>query len=82
MLQVFPLCLYVIATGCGTIYSQMTKRGWVVLLLVFGGFAASLACIIPNEGINLPAARMGAIVMYVFVYLVVLSEARVVANSR
>lgn len=77
-LVVFPLCLYVVATGCGTIYPRMPARGWLVLLLVFGGFAASLGCIIPNSDpsvrINLAAARVGAVLMYAAVYLTVLAE--------
>ena len=80
-LVVFPLSMYVIATGCGTIYSQMPTRGWLVILLVFGGFAASLGCIIPNESIDLPAAQVGAILMYVSVYLVVLAVAHLVERA-
>ena len=76
-LVVFPLCLYIIATGCGTIYAQVPTRGWLVVVFVFGGFAASLGCsIVPNSD---PTATLvgGAIatLLYAAVYLTVLAEA-------
>jgi len=76
-LVVFPLSLYVIATGCGTIYAQVPTRGWLVVVFVFGGFATALGCSIvpnPNHSVNLVAGAI-ATLLYAAVYLTVLAEA-------
>ena len=73
-LVVFPLCLYVIATGCGTIHPRLPLRGWMVLLFVGGGLIAALACA-TSEEVDAYAAYVGSIVMYLFVLVVIIAEA-------
>ena len=75
-LVVFPLSLYVIATGCGTIYAQVPTRGWLVIVFVFGGFATSLGCSFANIDPNvILVATAIATLLYVAVYLTILAEA-------
>jgi hypothetical protein len=66
-----------VLTGTRTIYPQVPPRGWLVVVVVFGGFATSLGCsIVPNDSptVNLVAGAI-ATLLYAAVYLTVLAEA-------
>ena len=78
------LCLFIIATGAGTVRSSMLPRNWVLMVFLFAGFLTATALGLPlsrqNLGIDNPSFFILSIIMYAGILTTIFVESY--GNSR
>lgn len=83
-LSALLLCLWLIATGCGTIHAQLGVRNWFLLVCLFGGF---IACAALGSPITVSELQLDSDTLFVgecFTYLLIMftTSADAWSNSR
>jgi hypothetical protein len=78
------LCIYLIATGAGSVRPTLICRNWVMLLVVFTAFPTALALSLPLTAITAQIdaypAVIASLILYVVIFVVIVFEAD--ANAR
>jgi hypothetical protein len=66
-LSALMLCLYLVATGAGTVRTWLLPRNWLMMVLLFGGFMSATALGLPltmaHLGIDSTASFVASVLM-------------------
>ena len=80
-LSAMPLCLFVLATGTGTLYRKMPAHKWCAIVVLFGTFFVSNALMAsPSSGVDGWFALWLSLFLYLLIWVAIYAEAAV--NSK